>query len=253
VTSTATLRPQRFASCFAADGQYFHVLAFAGVRLTLPRCGPATTASLGNPASFADQPRLPVWALATTLLAHVVSFVACDSPFGLRPLRCPIAIRSRLPDLAQPGRSDRYKGMLVKNAALQRNRLNGAKVSVTKNRLSTGLCIGACLGIARGRDRGRFPTSRGGADAVGSRPNREGTTKDGGKAARSRRVGWESGVRRVAWLVRSTHYGQRHAPCIRPLSQPTRLTCNAETGSWDGGWKLCSAECHCVRRIEERP
>jgi hypothetical protein len=73
-----------------------------------------------------------------------------------------------------------------------------------RNRLCTGLSIGACLGIARGRDRGRFPISRGGADEVGSRPNKEGTTKDEGEGARSRRIGWERGVCGVAWLVRST-------------------------------------------------
>jgi hypothetical protein len=41
------------------------------------------------------------------------------------------------------------------------------------------------MSIARGRDRGRFPLSRGGADAVGSRPNEEATTTNEGKSARS--------------------------------------------------------------------
>jgi hypothetical protein len=54
---------------------------------------------------------------------------------------------------------------------------------------------------------------------------------DEAKSARSRRVGWERGVCGVAQLVRSTHYGQRRAPCIRSLSQPTRLTRNTQTCS----------------------
>jgi hypothetical protein len=54
---------------------------------------------------------------------------------------------------------------------------------------------------------------------------------DEAKSARSRRVGWERGVCGVARLVRSTHYGQRRAPGIRSLSQPTRLTGNTQTGS----------------------
>jgi hypothetical protein len=87
------------------------------------------------------------------------------------------------------------------------------------------------MSIARGRDRGRFPLSRGGADAVGSRPNEEATTMNEGKSARVLRVGWERGVCGVARLVRSTHYGRRRAPCIRSLSQPTRLTQNTQTGS----------------------
>jgi len=52
-----------------------------------------------------------------------------------------------------------------------------------------------------------------------------------GKSVRSRRVGWERGVCGVARLVRSTHYARRRAPCIRSLSQPTRLTQNTQTGS----------------------
>jgi hypothetical protein len=69
-----------------------------------------------------------------------------------------------------------------------------------------------------------------------------------GKSARSLRVGWDLyralpfcqaqavgsvrwGVCGVARLVRSTHYGPRRAPCIRSLSQPTRLTQITQTGS----------------------
>jgi hypothetical protein len=51
------------------------------------------------------------------------------------------------------------------------------------------------------------------------------------KSARSRRVGWESGVCGVARLGRSAYYVLRRAPCIRSLSQPTRLTRNTQTGS----------------------
>src|SRR5258708_5992862 len=90
---------------------------------------------------------------------------------------------------------------------------------------------GACLSILRGRDRGRFPLRRGGADAVGSIPNKEATTPHEGKSARSRRVGKERGVCGVARLVHSTHYGLRRAPCIRSLSLPTRLTRNTQTGA----------------------
>jgi len=91
--------------------------------------------------------------------------------------------------------------------------------------------LGACLSILRGRDRGRFRFSRGGADVVGSRPNEEATTMDEAKSARSLWVGWERGVCGVARLGRSTHYVPRRAPCIRSLSQPTRLTQNTQTGS----------------------
>src|SRR5450631_2158614 len=77
----------------------------------------------------------------------------------------------------------------------------------------------------------RFPLSRGGADVVGSRPNEEATTTNEGKSARSLRVGWERGVCGVARLDRSARYGPRRAPCIRSLSQPTRLTRNTQTGS----------------------
>ena len=76
----------------------------------------------------------------------------------------------------------------------------------------------------RGRERGRFPLNRGGADAVGSRPNEEATTTSEGKSARSRRVGRRRGVCGVAQLAHSAHYGPRHAPCIRSLPMPTRLT-----------------------------
>jgi hypothetical protein len=54
---------------------------------------------------------------------------------------------------------------------------------------------------------------------------------DEAKSARVRRVGWERGVCGVGRVVRSTHYGQRRAPGIRSLSQPTRLTGNTQTGS----------------------
>ena len=83
----------------------------------------------------------------------------------------------------------------------------------------------------RGRDRGRFRFRRGGADAVGSRPNKEATTMDEAKSARSRRVGWESGVCGVARLGRSTDYVLRRAPGIRTLAKPTRLTRDSQTGS----------------------
>src|SRR6266849_1282393 len=91
--------------------------------------------------------------------------------------------------------------------------------------------LGACLSISRGRDRGRFPLRQGGADAVGSIPNKEATTPHEGKSARSRRVGKERGVCGVARLARGTHHGRRRAHCIRSLSLPTRLTRNTQTGS----------------------
>ncbi len=83
----------------------------------------------------------------------------------------------------------------------------------------------------RGRERGRFPLSRGAADAIGSRPNEEATTTNEGKSARSLRVGWERGICGVAQLARGARHGRRRAPCIRSLSQPTRLAQNAHTGS----------------------
>ncbi len=83
----------------------------------------------------------------------------------------------------------------------------------------------------RGRERGRFPLNRGGADAVGARPNVEATTTSEGKSARSRWVGRRRGVCGVAWLAHSAHYGPRHAPCIRSLLLPTRLTQITHTGS----------------------
>jgi hypothetical protein len=46
--------------------------------VVMPRCGPAEPASLRIPVSLADQPRLPVWALATVLLAHVSAFDRFD-------------------------------------------------------------------------------------------------------------------------------------------------------------------------------
>ncbi len=52
-----------------------------------------------------------------------------------------------------------------------------------------------------------------------------------GKSARSLRVGWERGVCGVARLARGAHHGRRRAPCIRSLSQPTRLTQITQTGS----------------------
>jgi hypothetical protein len=54
---------------------------------------------------------------------------------------------------------------------------------------------------------------------------------DEAKSVRSRRVGRERGVCGVARLGRSAHYVLRRAPCIRSLSQPTRLTRNTQTGS----------------------
>src|SRR5882672_1930955 len=91
--------------------------------------------------------------------------------------------------------------------------------------------LGACLSDPRGRERGRFFLSRGGADAVGSRPNKEATTTNEEKSARSRRVGRERGVCGVARLARGTRHGRRRAPSIRSLSLPTRLTRNTQTGS----------------------
>src|ERR1700737_1288806 len=93
---------------------------------------------------------------------------------------------------------------------------------------------GACLRIPRGRERGRFFLSRGGADAVGSIPNKKATTTNEEKSARSRGVGRERGVGGVARLVRGPRHGRRHAPCIRSLSLPTRLTRNTQTGSLPG-------------------
>jgi len=92
-------------------------------------------------------------------------------------------------------------------------------------------CSGAYLSTARGRDRGRFFLSRGGADAVGSRPNEEATTTNAGKFARSLWVGRQKGICGVARLVRSVHYALRRAPCIRSFSRPTRLTGHTEIGS----------------------
>jgi hypothetical protein len=91
--------------------------------------------------------------------------------------------------------------------------------------------IGACLSIPRGRDRGKFRFSRGGADAVGYIPNKEATTTNEVKFARSRRVGRVRGVCGVARLVRGIHHDLRRAPCIRSLALPTRLTRNTQTGS----------------------
>jgi hypothetical protein len=73
-----------------------------------------------------------------------------------------------------------------------------------------------------------------------------------GKSARVLRVGWDLyrakwssqaqavgsvrwGVCGVAWLAHSAHYGPRHAPCIRSLPLPTRLTQITQTGS-QGSW-----------------
>src|SRR5476651_1514133 len=82
---------------------------------------------------------------------------------------------------------------------------------------------GACLSIPRGRDRGRFRLRRGGADAVGSTPNKEATTMHEAKSARSLRVGLVRGVCGVARLGRSTRYVLRRAPCTRSLAKPTRF------------------------------
>ena len=54
---------------------------------------------------------------------------------------------------------------------------------------------------------------------------------DEAKSTRSRRVGWERGVCGVARLDRGAYHGLRRAPCIRSLSQPTRLTLITQTGS----------------------
>jgi hypothetical protein len=72
-------------------------------RATRPSLDPLTPSTRGpaEPASLTDQPRLPVWALATMLLAHVSAFGLFDEilylvehrphPFGLRPLPHPVA------------------------------------------------------------------------------------------------------------------------------------------------------------------
>jgi hypothetical protein len=54
------------------------------------------------------------------------------------------------------------------------------------------------------------------------------------KSARSRRVGLVRGVCGVARLGRSAHYVLRSAPSIRSLAKPTRLTRNAQAGSYGG-------------------
>jgi hypothetical protein len=54
---------------------------------------------------------------------------------------------------------------------------------------------------------------------------------DEAKSARSRRVGFARRVCGVAWLGRGINHGRRRAPSIRSLSQPTRLTRNAQAGS----------------------
>jgi len=73
--------------------------------------------------------------------------------------------------------------------------------------------------------------NRGGADAVGSRPNEEATTTSEGKSARSRRVGKERGVCGVAGLPVVSATAGAARLCIRLLSLPTRLTWNTQTGS----------------------
>jgi len=54
---------------------------------------------------------------------------------------------------------------------------------------------------------------------------------DEAKSARSLRVGSGRGGCGVAWLGREAHHDLRHAPCIRSLAEPTRLTRNTQTGS----------------------
>src|SRR6202022_4034453 len=111
-------------------------------------------------------------------------------------------------------------------------RLLGSQLgSATGRRDDAPRSLGACLSIPRGRERGRFFLSRGGADAVGPSSNKEATTTNEEKSARSRRVGRERGVCGVARLVRGAHHGRRRAPCIRSLSLPTRLTWNIQIGS----------------------
>src|SRR5277367_2606787 len=53
--------------------------------------------------------------------------------------------------------------------------------------------LGACLSIPRGITQDGFAFNRGGADAVGSRPNKEATTMSEGKSVRSRRAGRRRG------------------------------------------------------------
>jgi len=54
---------------------------------------------------------------------------------------------------------------------------------------------------------------------------------DEAKSARSLRAGRVRGVCGVARLGRGACYGLRRAPCIRSLSQTTRLTRITQTGS----------------------
>jgi hypothetical protein len=106
----SALLPRRFAAtlrcpCFACGPAATSCRGVRRIRLTLPRCGPGRTVSLRrdapaslprcgpastsvywrsshatHPAPLTGQPRLPVWALVTVLLAHVRSFAACGSP-----------------------------------------------------------------------------------------------------------------------------------------------------------------------------
>jgi len=52
------------------------------------------------------------------------------------------------------------------------------------------------------------------------------------KSVRSRRVGSGRGVCGVARLVRGINLRRSRAPCIRCLTEPTRLTRNTQTGSF---------------------
>jgi hypothetical protein len=85
--------PQRSASCFAADGQYFLVLAFAGVRLTLLSPGTAEsgcagpTATLRHPASAGPSRyiHVPAFGVSTSPSRTAVRFYvrvasACRPP-----------------------------------------------------------------------------------------------------------------------------------------------------------------------------
>ena len=76
-----------------------------------------------------------------------------------------------------------------------------------------------------------LPSVEAEATKLGLIPNEETTTTNEGKSVRSRRVGSGRGVCGVARLGRGINHGLRRAPCIRSLTEPTRLTWNTQTGS----------------------
>lgn len=70
---SAAVGQERAAGCLRNRRRLLGVLRRC-VSSSVLRCGPAEPASLRIPASLVDQPRLPVWALATMLLALVSAF-----------------------------------------------------------------------------------------------------------------------------------------------------------------------------------